>query len=87
MTQLTCGSCGNGFTGEQTPSHDTGFGTCPECMKDEASRYQKLIEQAKVQLASSLSAENWIQFKNCSVAKQESIILNLIEKGVLKWSI
>lgn len=85
---LTCGTCGDGFDGEQKPQQDEGYGTCPSCMGWLKNRNEQEWQRLEALVMSGLIDEkNRKKFMQISPAERRNIISKMIDKGILVWKI
>lgn len=85
---LVCGTCGDGFDGEQDKQHDNEFGTCPSCMIWLKSRNEREWRRLEKLVISGLTSEkNKKSFMQLSPTERRRIISKMIDDGILAWEI
>lgn len=87
---LVCGCCGDGFqtwVSYEDQGQDVGYGICIYCQEDEKNRYVEFMDEQIKSVMKNLKPENQEKFKNEKRDRQEAIIHELINKGVLAWTI
>lgn len=80
--RLVCGCCGKYFRGEQTQEHDTGYGTCQDCMQWQVDIF---VDRGLDVLLKSLNPQNQEKLKAMPRDKQEAIIFKAWDKGIISW--
>ena len=86
MKDLVCGCCDDGFRGIQTPEHDTGYGTCEECVGwlDEENEQQfKCLED---RVTGALNEKNRADFLTMKQQEKRGVILEMIDRGIIKFT-
>lgn len=84
--QLICGCCGALFKGWQSPSHDTGYGTCDDCEKDEEDRVNKTLDSLVCKIERSLRPENLEIFSKKTQSQKRAFAMRCVEDGLVTYS-
>jgi len=85
--RLTCGCCGDWYSGKQDTDHDRGFGLCPSCEKEQAEQNDAEWDKAIKLLADALGEKNREDFLVRPREEQIFIVDKAIKDGILTWKI
>lgn len=88
-TWLVCSNCGTSYMDAADPNNlpDSAECVCGECKPAILDCYTAQMNQAREIVRGGLSAKNLLRFDELTPAKQESVILGMINKGTLTWTI
>lgn len=84
---LTCGCCGIHFSGWQSPSHDTGYGTCEGCQEDEDKRANQMLDSLVKKIEAVLRPEKLLTFNKKTQDQKRAFAMRCVEQGIVSWSI
>ena len=88
MSNLTCSCCGRYFRGKPDPSHDKGYGTCPDCeVWIEETFTKPACEDLERKVAAALNPENRAKFLTHTPDERCAFVGFVIERGGIKFSI
>jgi hypothetical protein len=87
---LTCGCCGSGFRTWEGYIHqdqDNGYGICMHCQDSIEQSNIEQMDQAINLMMVALNDSNRARFLAMSRDRQERLVLQAIQDGVLSWAI
>ncbi|PSV27618.1 hypothetical protein [Photobacterium sp. GB-72] len=82
---LDCSCCGKLFRGEQTASHDTGFGTCQNCEESNIEKANRLLDEAILKIQPNLKPNKLKTFNSWPIDKQRNFAMEMIQKGIISF--
>lgn len=85
--QLICSTCGNHFFGKQEPQHDSGFGTCDDCVDNVIQpKVNEMLDQVVEKLEKSLSPKNLVSFQQKTKSQKRDFAMRCIDNGLISYS-
>lgn len=85
--RISCGCCGNVFSGKQDSNYDTGFGLCEICSKEQEQEAEKELDKSIQLVAENLNETNREKFLKMRREVQAYIVSRLFKEKVLTWVI
>jgi len=87
---LDCGCCGTYFKtwpNYKDQDQDQGYGICCDCQVDAAWKEHEMLTDIIATLASGLNEKNRAKYLAFDRPRQEMIVYDALDKGILKWTI
>lgn len=83
---ITCHCCGGPAPrASHTPERDAGFGTCERCAREIAQDNEDEWRNLEELVRLALQPKNRETFDAMEVAVRRGVIVELIERGLIRW--